>query len=77
MIQAEQLHARILGELDLSRDIPDEVDQKHCRLSRRSIHINLVSLDLAVSLQASSPFVWLGASHIYRSILNNLYHLPA
>ena len=24
MIQAEQLHARILGELDLSRDIPDE-----------------------------------------------------
>ena len=38
---------------------------------------NLVSLDLAVSLQASSPFVWLGASHIYRSILNNLYPLPA
>ena len=30
------------------------MDQKHCRLSRRSIHINLVSLDLAVSLQASS-----------------------
>ena len=24
MIQAEQLHARILEELDLSRDIPDE-----------------------------------------------------
>ena len=24
MIQAEQLHARILEELDMSRDIPDE-----------------------------------------------------
>ena len=29
MIQAEQLHARILEELDLSRDIPDEELTRH------------------------------------------------